>query len=316
MSDGGISSVGVDLRCAISSRSMPLIFFYGWCVSTLFLWGLAFYEAPAATPDWLLRAQAACFGRTENGLPDSAGWMLLILGPATMLMSFLVAFGADLRASLRAPTVVSCSILWVFASLAVLEGAWVVTRVAAAERVASASFAPLDSALFPADYPASREPAPGFTLLSQTGERISLERFHGRVVLLGFVFAHCQTVCPVLLRTLQNAHRELGARDFVLLLVTLDPRRDPPSALSSLAARYELGPEQYLLSGGVDEVEAMAAAYGVGAIRDQKTGDVSHPPLMYVLSPAGERGYALLNPPVSWVVEGARRLLSEETASP
>ena len=288
--------------------SLPILFFHGWCLSTLILWGFAFYEAPAATPEWLLRAQAACFGRTATGLPDASGWMLLILGPATMLLSFCIAFGSDLTSALRSLGSGSRTVLAVFGVVALLEGAWVARRIAAAQLIEAASFAPSEGAALPTDYPFQRELAPEFRLIDQHGEPISLSRFRGRVVLLGFAFAHCQTVCPVLVRTLREAHRALGTTDVSLVLVTLDPRRDTASSLSGLAERYELGPDQYLLSGSVEDVEAVATAYGVAAVRDPQTGDILHPPLVYVLGAGGERGYALLNPPTSWVVDAARRI--------
>ena len=59
-----------------------------------------FYRAPDITPEWLLRAQSVCFGTTQTGLPDTYGWLVLALGPLSMLLGLVVALGRDLRCGL------------------------------------------------------------------------------------------------------------------------------------------------------------------------------------------------------------------------
>ncbi|HJU87348.1 MAG TPA: hypothetical protein VJ788_08280, partial [Gemmatimonadota bacterium] len=61
-------------------------------------WALALWPLPAASPDWLSRTRAVCFGTTASGLPDVQGWMLLFLQPTLMLGQVLVIWGRDLAA--------------------------------------------------------------------------------------------------------------------------------------------------------------------------------------------------------------------------
>jgi cytochrome oxidase Cu insertion factor (SCO1/SenC/PrrC family) len=77
-----------------------------------------------------------------------------------------------------------------------------------------------------------------------------------------------------------------------VVVVTLDPWRDTPSRLPSLAKGFDLGADAYVLSGSVDEVNALLDRWNVARGRDEKTGEVAHPPLVYVLDAEGRIGYA------------------------
>ena len=64
----------------------------------------------------------------------------------------------------------------------------------------------------------------------------------------------------------------------------------------------------HLLSGEVERVLEVLAAWEVPYERDLATGEIIHPALVHVLGPDGSRGYAFNAPPVAWVVEATRRL--------
>jgi cytochrome oxidase Cu insertion factor (SCO1/SenC/PrrC family) len=75
--------------------------------------------------------------------------------------------------------------------------------------------------------------APALALTDQTGREVTLESYRGRPVLVAFAFAHCQTVCPLVVGDVLAARRQLGT-DPPVLIVTLDPWRDTPSRLASI----------------------------------------------------------------------------------
>ena len=132
----------------------------------------------------------------------------------------------------------------------------------------------------------------------------------GRPVLLTFAFAHCQTICPVVVETVRKAAAEMPELEPTVIVVTLDPWRDTPSSLPSLVESWRLGESQdaHVLSGEVEEVLAVLDAWNMPHERDPKTGDVTHPALVHVLAPDGTLGYTFNGPPVAWVVEAARRV--------
>jgi len=98
-----------------------------------------------------------------------------------------------------------------------------------------------------------RKPAPGLTLRNYTGQRVSLAGLRGKAVLVTFVYTHCPDVCPLIVSDLAAAQRELGreASHLRILAVTVDPRRDTPTAIRTfLAARGATGRMDYLLGSG------------------------------------------------------------------
>jgi protein SCO1/2 len=127
------------------------------------------------------------------------------------------------------------------------------------------------------------DPAPPVALTDQTGRTITLEQFRGRPVLVAFAYAHCETVCPVIVSDVLAASRAAASLDPVVLIVTLDPWRDTPSRLPAIARLWGLTGESYVLSGAPDDVEHIISRWRVPRTRNLRTGDISHPSIIYVI---------------------------------
>ncbi len=281
-----------------------------WLVVAMAFWALAFYPLAADAPEWLVRTRYACFGAPPGGLPDGGGWITLVGGPLLLLVAMVVAFwpelGAGMRLLRRRPVLMALAIILVAGFVA--EVAWAGTRVQQAVALGSQSFAANEPGALPEDYPRQDRPAPDFRLIDQAGREVSLASLHGKAVVLTFAFAHCTTVCPALVTQTTQALARLDAARTAAVLITLDPWRDRPTALPELAARWRLPEQAYLVSGAVDDVVRALEAYEVPYKRDEKTGDVQHPALVYVLDGEGKVAYLFNNPPVDWVVEAVTRL--------
>jgi cytochrome oxidase Cu insertion factor (SCO1/SenC/PrrC family) len=63
----------------------------------------------------------------------------------------------------------------------------------------------------------------------------------------------------------------------------------------------------------VEEVNKVLDAYNVARTRDEKTGDVVHPSLVYVINSDGRLHYALNSPPVSQVLAASRQADTSHT---
>jgi protein SCO1/2 len=175
--------------------------------------------------------------------------------------------------------------------LALAGGA--VVRVAEA-REQAAVFIP-DRALPLENYPRLNQPAAPLSLVSQTGETFTLDGIRGRPVLLTFAYAHCATVCPVIVKDALEAQRMLRGTtdDPAVVIVTLDPWRDTPSRLPALAAAWQLpAGDAWVLSGSVAQVQAVLTAWNIPRTRDESTGDITHPSLIYVIDRNGRIGFA------------------------
>lgn len=278
-----------------------------WVTSTLGWWAFAFAPLPSAPPGWLVAARVACFGATASGLPAARGWMMLVLAPATLLGAIVALWGAELGLSLRraARSRVGQASLALLALAVVVEGVWVARKLEAARAVTAWTPSPVEAETLPEAYPRQTAPAPDFVLTDQHGAGVALAAFRGRPVVLTFVFGHCQTMCPLVVETLKRAAPDDG----VVLLVTLDPWRDTPSALPGIARRWGLPPTFHVLSSrATTDTLAVARAYGVGFERNETTGDIAHPGLVFLVDAAGRVGYTFNNPPAVWVREGLRRL--------
>lgn len=258
---------------------------------TVGLWALALWPLPTDAPMWLARTRAVCFGTTSSGLPDASGWVVMIVQPGIMLSILFAGWGRALAESLRwvaraAPG--RAALLAVVAALALGLGAagWRVARASDRSSVAALDEEP------PATYPRLNRPAPPIGLADQHGRAVSLDQFTGRPVLVTFAYAHCQTVCPVIVHDVIEARRAAPSPVPAALVVTLDPQRDVPARLPAIAAQWKLDGEELVLSGSVAAVEAALDAWGVARARDPQTGDVAHPRLVYILDGEGRIAYA------------------------
>jgi protein SCO1 len=263
-------------------------------VITASWWALALWPV-ADGPAWLERTRYVCFGVHDNGLPDGGGWIGLIAGPLGMLFMLVVGW-SDGFVRLIERARVSRGMACTLGALAL--GCMLLLTVAAVrvQRArASAVALAWGESVPPASYPRLDRVAPALALTSQTGAIVTLAELKGRPVLVTFAFAHCTTVCPVIVKHALLAQEQLrGSRaEPAVLIVTLDPWRDVPARLPAIAASWQLpGDGAWVLSGSVAEVETILDTWDVTRTRSATTGDVTHPALLYIVDREGRLAYA------------------------
>ena len=111
-------------------------------------------------------------------------------------------------------------------------------------------------------------------------------------MLVTFAYAHCETVCPVLVNEVLGARDKLEPKP-VVLIVTLDPWRDTPSRLTTIATQWGATGDVHVLSGETEQVERVLNAWRVPRARNERTGDVSHPSVVYVIGADGRIAYVV-----------------------
>jgi protein SCO1 len=262
-------------------------------VTTAAWWALALWPVEDG-PAWLERTRYVCFGVAGNGLPDTGGWIGLIAGPLGMLAILLVGWGRGVRLLLgRARTSRLTA-----ATLATLVIATLALPGSASVRVRQVLASPVDYdwwEITPAEHPRLDRPAPEARLFAHDGSTIGIEQFRGSPVLVTFAYAHCSTVCPLIVRHTLEAQALLGdaPRRPPVLIVTLDPWRDTPSRLQGMARGWNLPEEDaWILGGEVAAVEAALDGWNVARSRDLRTGEVVHPSLTYVVDAEGRIAFA------------------------
>lgn len=269
-------------------------------VITAAWWALALWPVPASVPEWVLRTRAACFGTMANGLPAAGGWILLIGEPIGMIGVLMAVWGDALRDDVRRLRASSGGQMLIGAMLLlVISGMsaafWRVQSARRAGRVADAAvFTPQP---FAASMMETRntvlETPPPLALVDQHGQSFSLGQLRGRPVMVTFAYAHCETVCPTIVQDLKTARRNANADDVMLVVVTLDPWRDVPTRLPSIAEQWQLGADDRVLSGPVDDVLQVLSAWDVAHSRDTRTGEIVHASAVVLLDREGRVSYRM-----------------------
>lgn len=245
-------------------------------------WALALWPMGANEPEWLVRTRGACFGSQRGGLPDAGGWILLVGEPFGMLGLISVIWGRSLQRDLRriiakpsgrvAVITVTMAVLVTAPLLGVRTArAWASGRVSSVRTSYAAAPQRVDRA------------APVVSFVDQDGRRTSFADFAGRTTMLTFAYGHCTTVCPSIVNDLRAARRTANRPDVPLVIVTLDPWRDTPDRLTTLAQHWRLGPRDRMLSGSIPEVESALDSLGIGRRRNETTGDIDHGTTTFIL---------------------------------
>ena len=253
-------------------------------------WALALWPV-ADSPEWLARTRYVCFGVNETGLPDAGGWIGLIAGPIGMLIIVIVGWWSGVRELIRrarhSAALAAVLSALVVGAIALVAGTTWRVRQAHAQQIENVG----PETLPPATYPRLNEVAPKLHLTAHDGKQIQLESLRGRTVFLTFAFAHCTTICPVIVRDVLTAQRQTA--NSAALVVTLDPWRDTPARLESMARDWGFPADNaWMLGGTVAEVEATLQAWQVPYQRDELTGDVIHPSLAYIIDRDGRIAFA------------------------
>lgn len=255
-------------------------------------WSLALWPVEPTTPAWLLRTRAVCFGTMLNDLPNAAGWLLLIGQPIGMLTILATVWPAELRRgfALVMGRVSGQMLLGLVAAGLVAGLAGAIARVSGWE---DRSFSAGGDRDIVTALTRVNDQAPALSLVDQRGQQISLDRFRGRPVIVTFAYGHCETICPLVVSDVLEAQRQLSDRTPAVVIVTLDPWRDTPSRLNAIAGGWNMGSDAHVLSGSPESVERALNAWRVPRVRNEKTGDLSHPAVVYVLAPDGRIAYVV-----------------------
>jgi protein SCO1/2 len=296
----------VENRLAGGNRERPgaaLIALAVILLITAAWWALALWPAGALEPEWLTRTRAACFGSPRGGLPDAGGWILLIGEPIGMLAALIVGWGRSLARDVRwmlAGRVRRFAVMG--AATVLLLGATSLTvRTARAWTATRAVTIVADGSLQRVDL----EP-PTVELVDQALRPTALADFRGRPAILTVAFAHCSTVCPLVVSALQSSRRLANRLDIPIVIITLDPWRDTPDRLATIARQWSLGPSDRVLSGSVADVERMLDELQVGRGRNETTGDVDHTAPVMLMDERGRITWRATGRRVSELLQQAR----------
>lgn len=142
-------------------------------------------------------------------------------------------------------------------------------------------------------------PAADFLLTDQTGTRISLSDFAGRLVVLTFFDSQCVDTCPVTAVHLRTAYQELGEQAssvaFLGVNVNLDANRPEDVMATTKKWRLDEIPTWHFLTGTAEELEPVWKAYDV-AVLSQEGGEILHTPGVFLIDQSGQKRWYISTP--------------------
>jgi protein SCO1/2 len=132
--------------------------------------------------------------------------------------------------------------------------------------------------------------APDFSVNGSDGTALTLSRYRGKVVVLGFGYTSCPNVCPATLAVLAQAHRKLGSLgpQVQVIYLTVDPERDSAARLKQFLAAFD--PTFVGGTGTAAQMAAVRAGYGVTAEKRGTGSDyaVAHSSFVYLITRDGK----------------------------
>jgi protein SCO1 len=182
------------------------------------------------------------------------------------------------------------TVVLVFALVVLLDGpasrsstssAAAAARAVAENAQASTGF---DGALLPKGVS-----TPDFTLTDQSGRRVSLSQYRGRVAILTFLSTTCHPTCPLIAQQIRGALDEMSAHPAPVLIVSADPSADTPAAVRRFLGEAALddGRVEYL-TGSPGELRAVWRAYDIvpGQLGDAES---PHAAAVLLIDRAGQK---------------------------
>jgi len=131
--------------------------------------------------------------------------------------------------------------------------------------------------------------APDFTLVDQSGSRVSLSAQRGRLVLLTFLYTNCPDICPLIAQSLNTTLHGLGAdaARVRVLAVSVDPVGDTPAHVRAFVRRHRLLPSFRYLTGTRAELQRIWAAYRIGVQTEALSSFSAHSAATYLIDGTG-----------------------------
>lgn len=109
--------------------------------------------------------------------------------------------------------------------------------------------------------------APRFVLTGHEGNKVRLDQFQDKIVLISWGYTNCPDICPLTLANLNETIEYLGedANNVQVLFVTVDPERDTAQRMNSYVPYFN---ESFIgLTGSQEEIEDIADSYAVTIVK-------------------------------------------------
>src|SRR5829696_490826 len=101
---------------------------------------------------------------------------------------------------------------------------------------------------------------PNVQLTTHEGKKVRFydDLIKDKIVVINFMYAKCEGICPGITTNLVKVQRLLGSRvgkDIFMYSLTLKPEQDTPEALAEYARMHKVGPGWQYLTGSPADLE-------------------------------------------------------------
>src|SRR5262245_48472097 len=129
--------------------------------------------------------------------------------------------------------------------------------------------------------------APEPALRGSDGRELRLDRYRGKVMIVGFGFTSCPDVCPTTLAALAGARKKLGAdaEGVQVVYVTVDPERDDAERLRTYLRAFD--PTFVGGTGTPEQLAAVRERYGIAVGHQPGSSAFSHSSFTYLIDREG-----------------------------
>jgi protein SCO1/2 len=104
-----------------------------------------------------------------------------------------------------------------------------------------------------------RYPIETFQLRNQDGEKVTLEQWKGKIVVVNFFFTHCPVICPKMTSNLKTVQASFPTeKNLQFNSFSVDPERDSLQQLKTFAERFGISGDWNLLTGDKQTIYRIA----------------------------------------------------------
>jgi protein SCO1 len=134
-------------------------------------------------------------------------------------------------------------------------------------------------------------PAPALRLRDSLGQDVDIGSFHGKAVLVTFVYTHCPDVCPLIVGNFHTALAQLGpkAQDVQIVAVSTDPKGDTPASVKRFLRQHQMTGKMKYLLGSPSQLQAVWKTWNIQVRRSKQTPElVEHAAPIYGIGASGK----------------------------
>jgi protein SCO1 len=107
--------------------------------------------------------------------------------------------------------------------------------------------------------------APNFSLLDQSGQRVSLSQYRGRVVVLTFIHSLCHDTCPFMVEQIKGGLNDLprSGAGVPVIGISVAPREDTVAHRKAFLAHHEMTGRIAFLGGTQAQLKPVWRSYAI-----------------------------------------------------